>query len=624
MIRIVKRTAVGVMILLICSFSHSQVLNGLAEKVLPLADGVVAADGSGDYSTLQKAIDAVPDHSQMQTVLFIRKGVYREKVLIPASKKNLTLIGEHVDSTIVVWDDYSGRIVNGEEINTFTSQTIRIEPDDFRAMNLTFANDARPGGSGDGQNVAVSTYGKRQLFIHCKMISWQDTYFSGSNGRTYVKDCWIEGAVDYIFGHAAVVFDSCQIHTVRSGGYITAASTEADYHFGYVFFDCRLTAPPVINGVYLGRPWKNHPRTVFFQCVEYENIIPAGWRTWGGTEENAFYAEYQCTGPGSDTSRRVEWSRQLTHEEASTYELENIFSSGTSPDFGTDWQPALAEDTLYKLVMAHTVPFMDSVNLDARIASLTLNGEPLEEWDPDRTEYSVEIPEDTEVPPVLSATARNPLATVEISYPESLPGFSEVTVLASDKSSHSTYSIYFSIDSSYTDTRLDSIYLDGKELEGFDPSIYDYEIILPKGTSKYFALTGYPHVAAARVKTIKPAELPGVATIEVTAVSGANTAIYRLNISLATTGSGEADRWSGPSLRVSSSREDIVLFPGSPLPSPAEIRIYGINGTTAWAGNMRLPGGEASLELPVRLEAGIYICIIRSFGTLAKASFVVP
>lgn len=335
--RKVTRTAAGLVITLICSLSYSQGLNGLTEKILPLSDGVIAADGSGDYLTLREAVDAVPDNSHDRTVLFMRKGIYREKVFIPATKKNLTLIGEDADSTVIVWDDYSGRIVEGEEINTFTSQTIRIEPDDFRAMNLTFANDARPGGTGDGQNVAVSTYGKRQVFLHCKMISWQDTYYTGSYGRTYLKDCWIEGAVDYIFGHATAVFDSCQIHTVRSGGYITAASTGAGYQFGYVFFHCRLTAPPDYNGVYLGRPWKNHPRTVFFQCVEYENITPAGWRTWGGTEE-------------------VEWSRQLTRKEASSYELENIFSSETSPDFATNWHPQAEEDTLYKLVKAHKAP----------------------------------------------------------------------------------------------------------------------------------------------------------------------------------------------------------------------------------------------------------------------------
>ena len=130
-------------------------------------------------------------------------------------------------------------------------------------------------------------------------------------------------------------------------------------------------------------------------------------------------------------------------------------------------------------------------------------------------------------------------------------------------------------------------------------------------------------MAAARVKTVRPVELPGAASIEVTAVDGVSAANYRLNISL-TTGSGKADRWHSPSFRVSSSREAILLFPETPHPTPAEIRIYRVNGTTAWAGNLKLPAGGASLELPVRLEAGMYICTIRSFGTQAEASFVVP
>ena len=188
-------------------------------------------------------------------------------------------------------------------------------------------NDARPDGSGDGQNVAVSSYGKRQVYLHCRFISWQDTYYTGSDGRHYFKDCFIEGAVDYIFGHTTTFFDSCQIHTVRSSGYITAASTKEDYGFEYVFFNCRLTAPPDVKSVWLGRPWKLYAQTVFFQCIEYDNIRPTGWKTWDGRENTYYYAEYQCTGTGSDTTNRVDWGHQLSTADASRYTLEN-FSQG--------------------------------------------------------------------------------------------------------------------------------------------------------------------------------------------------------------------------------------------------------------------------------------------------------
>ena len=179
--------------------------------------------------TVKEGIDAVPDNSQERTVLFIKKGTYREKLVVPPSKRYLTMIGENVDSTVIDWNDYAGKIVDGVELNTFTSQTIQINPDDFRAMNITFINEARPDGSGDGQNVAVSSYGKRQVYLQCRFISWQDTYYKGSDGRHYFKDCFFEEAVDYIFGHTTTVFDSCQIHTERTGGYITAASTKEDY-----------------------------------------------------------------------------------------------------------------------------------------------------------------------------------------------------------------------------------------------------------------------------------------------------------------------------------------------------------------------------------------------------------
>ncbi len=321
----------------------------LRERLGGLIDIVVARDGSGDYTTLQEGINAVPDNSPDRTILFVGKGTYREKVMIPSSKINLTLIGEDVDSTVIVYGDYAGKT---PEMNTFNSQTVEIRPEGFRAMNLSFVNDARPGGTGDGQNVAVSSYGDRTVFLHCRFIAWQDTYFTGASGRHYFKDCFIEGAVDYIFGHTTAIFDSCQLHTVRSKGYITAASTRENYAFGYVFFNCRLTSPPGVSGVWLGRPWKTYARTVFFRCTEDENIDPGGWKTWGGRENTCFYAEYRCTGPGSDTSRRVEWSHQLSDTQAAGYTLENIFSKESSPDFTSDWDPDVASDPVYRILQS--------------------------------------------------------------------------------------------------------------------------------------------------------------------------------------------------------------------------------------------------------------------------------
>jgi pectin methylesterase-like acyl-CoA thioesterase len=163
-----------------------------------------------------------------------------------------------------------------------------------------------------------------------------------------MKNCYIEGSVDFIFGRNIVVFDSCEIHINRDGGIITAASTEADSKYGYVFRYCKITADETgfngkpITRIYLGRPWHNAPRTVFMYCLEPAEIIPEGWRTWN--VRPALYAEYKCYGEGSDISGRLtSISRQLNDEEAEEYTLENIFSKDSNPIFSNDWMP---DDTL--------------------------------------------------------------------------------------------------------------------------------------------------------------------------------------------------------------------------------------------------------------------------------------
>ncbi len=568
-------------------------------------DLVVAQDGSGDYSTIQDAINAVPDYSSDRTLVFIKNGSYREKVLVGSSKRNLTLVGENADSTILVYDDYAGRIVDGVELNTFTSQTIQVDADDFRAMNMTFENDARPGGYGSGQNVALSTYGARTVLLHCRLVSWQDTYYTGSDDRHYIKDCYIEGAVDYIFGNTTVIFDSCQIQTVRTGGYITAASTEANDQFGYVFSHCRLTAPPGISGVYLGRPWKNSPRTVFFECVELENIHSSGWRSWNA-DETSFYAEYNCSGEGSDTSKRVAWSHQLTDEQAQAYTMEQIFSASSSTSFSQDWDPDVERDSIWLAVQAHTVMFLDPINTDSRIESLMVEGEPLENWDPSVYEYSVEVGSDPQEMPVLSASAVNPLSEVNITYPDEMPGFAEITVLANDGGSHSTYRIYFSVDGSYSDARLDSIRIAGGILEGFSPDVYVYDVVLPADVSKYWGLTGYARVDDAWVITRKPESLPGDATIEITAVDGSTTALYTLHITLATglDFPGETEPWVEVIYPV---MEVLHLRITTASPQPVHVRVLRLNGAMVTETTHHGSPGTIDLMLPLPGMEGVYL-----------------
>jgi pectinesterase len=603
-----KQMVLGVFLL--CSISNAATLaqqnGGLQEELQAEIDIVVASDGSGDYNTIQAAVDAVPDYAAERTVIFIKNGTYREKVLVSSSKRKLTLVGEDADSTILVYDDYAGRSVDGVELNTFTSQTIRVDADDFRAMNMTIENDARPEGSGTGQNVALSTYGARAVLLHCRLVSWQDTYYTGSDDRHYLKDCYIEGAVDYIFGHTTTIFDSCQIQTVRDGGYITAASTLENYQFGYVFMNCRLTAPPGTSGVYLGRPWKNSPRTLFYECVELDNISPLGWKSWNA-DETCFYAEYNCTGGGSDTASRVDWSHQLTDAEAVAYTQEQIFSAASSTAFTQDWDPGVESDPVWASVKAHTVMFLDSINTDSRIASLLVDGEPIDQWDPSVFEVSIEMGPDPREMPELTATAVNPLSEITIAYPENLPGFAEITVLANDGGTHSTYRIYFSVDGSYTDATLDSIRIAGELLDGFSPDVYEYDVVLPADVSKYWGLSGYAHVDGAWVITSKPASLPGEATIDITAVDGVTTATYVLNITLAT--DIESFQSGIQQVRlVYPLREQIHLRIQLGEPAPLHVRICQLNGSLICEqGWTWLNSGANDIFMPLPPLPGIYI-----------------
>jgi pectinesterase len=279
---------------------------------------VVAQDGSGDYTTLQEALDNCKAFPDERIVITLKPGVYKEKVVVPSWTTRISLIGENAATTIISFDDYSGK----GDINTFTSYTIKILGDDFYAENITFENSAGP----VGQAVALHVEADRCVFKDCRFIGNQDTlYTGGNNSRQYFTNCYIEGTTDFIFGAATAVFENCTIHS-KKHSYITAASTPEGKKFGYVFLNGTLTAAPDITKVYLGRPWRNFAKTVFIRCNLGGHILPEGWHNWSKpeAEQTAFYAEFESTGSGANPQARVPWSHQLTAQEASAYTLENI------------------------------------------------------------------------------------------------------------------------------------------------------------------------------------------------------------------------------------------------------------------------------------------------------------
>ncbi|MBN2813969.1 MAG: pectin esterase [Bacteroidales bacterium] len=288
-----------------------------------LYDYTVATDGTGDFTSVQAAIDACKSFPDKRVRVFIKNGIYREKIKVPACNTHLSLIGESAEHTIITWDDFFDRVNRGRN-STFYTYTLIVEADDFRAENLTIENSA----GRVGQAVALHVEGDRCVIINCRLLGNQDTlYTGGQNSRQYYKNCYIAGTTDFIFGAATALFDSCTIHS-KSNSYITAASTIKGKLYGYVFTNCLLEADPGVDSVYLGRPWRDYARVVFLNCEMGAHIVPEGWANWDKTarHKTAYYAEYRNTGSGSHIGRRVTWSHQLTAGEAAIYSREKVLA----------------------------------------------------------------------------------------------------------------------------------------------------------------------------------------------------------------------------------------------------------------------------------------------------------
>lgn len=295
---------------------------------------IVSADGSGDFTTIQEAIMAVPDFRKNETIVFIRKGIYKEKLILPESKSNVTLVGECREHTIITNDDYASKHNRfGEEMGTTGSSGFFLFGNDFTARNITFENSAGP----VGQAVAVRISGDRVVFDNCRFLGFQDTLYPyGSESRQFYYNCYIEGTVDFIFGWSTAWFEQCEIFS-KNRGYVTAASTNQDTKHGFVFNNCSIVGDAPKHSVYLGRPWRDYAQTVFLHCYMDELIHPAGWHNWNkpNAEQTTFYAEYKSHGPGAAPSERVGWSHHLTTDVVAQYTVENILGGNDG------WNPWL-------------------------------------------------------------------------------------------------------------------------------------------------------------------------------------------------------------------------------------------------------------------------------------------
>lgn len=288
---------------------------------------VVAQDGSGAYKTLQAAFHSIPLHNKKPVLIYIKNGVYKEKLHLDFTKDFVTILGENPFSTILTYDDHTGKMdSNGDTINTRTSWSFLVKGNNFSAENITFQNAS---GFNAGQAVAVESDGDKAIFKNCRFIGNQDVLFTNNdNSRQYYKDCYIEGTTDFIFGSATAWFEHCHIHS-KKNSHITAASTPLNHPFGFIFNDCVLTGDSALHEVSLGRPWKPYASVCYIHCYIGQQIKPDGWSNWNKTDnyKTARYAEYENYGPSSDTAKRVVWSKQLTAGEVRKYTVKNVFKN---------------------------------------------------------------------------------------------------------------------------------------------------------------------------------------------------------------------------------------------------------------------------------------------------------
>ena len=270
---------------------------------------VVAQDKTGDYSTIAEALESVRAFMDFDVKIYVKKGTYKEKLIVPSWLQNVEIIGEDVQNTIITNADHA----NMNNMGTFRTYTVKVEGNHITFRNITIENNAPK----LGQAVALHTEGDCLRFINCRFLGNQDTVYTGVAGtRLYFEDCYIEGTTDFIFGPSTAWFENCTIHS-KANSYVTAASTPENIKYGYIFNNCKLTAEEGVDKVYLGRPWRPYAYTLFMNCELGKHIVKAGWDNWRNpkNEKTARYAEYKNTGEGADISQRVSWARQLSDKD---------------------------------------------------------------------------------------------------------------------------------------------------------------------------------------------------------------------------------------------------------------------------------------------------------------------
>lgn len=327
---------------------------------------IISRDGTGDFTTIQAAIDAAPATSRHPVILLVKNGVYEERVIV--NKDNLRIVGEDSEKTIITHAACAKDLnAEGQPKGTFLSYTFLVTGCNVEVENLTIRNDAGDGAL-VGQAVAVYAAGDRGVWRNVRMIAHQDTLFCGPTmpkvakdalprlipqgvdsvgdcppvrGRQYFENCFIQGDVDFIFGPYTCWFERCTLFMNTRGGYYTAANTPGENAFGLIFHRCRLTGECAPGQAYLGRPWRAHAHTCFLECDMDECVTPEGFQAWGEKPVTSRMGEYRSTGAGAEQSRRHPAQARLTDEEAAVLTIPNVIG-------GFDgWNPAKRTPTWF-------------------------------------------------------------------------------------------------------------------------------------------------------------------------------------------------------------------------------------------------------------------------------------